>query len=137
MTIFNATPHTIIIYKQNDCVYNERIRKLLIKDGAKPLVTIAPSGKLLNAELEHMYLEDVDGIPVWVERIVDIDDPEDVFNIQPGDIIIVSRLYAQAHELWISNYRPVYRLACVSQPVYDNVANPRPIGCLGLEIVAS
>ena len=136
MTIFNATPHTITIYKQADCEYDERIRKLIVKEGAKPIATIAPSGKLLSAQIEYMYLEDVDGIPIWAERIVDIDDPEETFDLHPGDVIIVSRQYAAAHKLWAEDHKMSYNLACISQPVYSNPNNPRPVGCLGLEIVS-
>jgi len=135
--IINATPHTVTIYKQSDCEYNESQRKLIVKTGAKPIKKITPSGKLLNACIEHMRVEDIFDTPVYVPRIFDIDDPEDVFDdLKSGDVIIVSRQYAAAHDLWVGDHKMPYRLACISQPVYDNPKNPRPIGCLGLEIVS-
>jgi len=83
-----------------------------------------------------MRVEDIFDTPVYVPRIFDIDDPEDVFDLKSGDVIIVSRQYASIHQLWIGDHKVPYKLACISQPVYNDLDNPRPVGCLGLEIVS-
>ena len=134
--ILNATPHPINIFRQEDCYYEGNQRKWFIKKDIEPIQVIKLSGRVLNAYTEYKILHYTgDNIPIWISDIFDIDDPLDVFDLSPGDIIIVSRMYAEAHRKWIGKKPVSYKLACICQPVYDNTNNPRAIGCLGLEIV--
>jgi len=137
--IFNATAHPINIYRKEDCEYNEQLRKWFVKKGAKPVKVIAPSGRILNAHTNYILLQHVEDIPLWTSSIFDIDDPIDVFgDLKSGDIIVVSRQYAAAHDLWIKEHKNKlpYKLACICHPVYNDLDNPKPVGCLGLEIVS-
>jgi len=134
MTIINATSHGIHIYRKEDCEYNKSQRKWFVKKGAKPFLTIAPSRRLLNVHIENLlsYFTDED-VPVFISKVVAVDHPASQFpQIKTGDILVVSREYASVA---VKRY-PEFRYAVISQPVYNDLDNPRPIGCLGLEIVS-
>jgi len=134
--ILNATPHPINIFRQEDCYYEGNQRKWFIKEDIKPIQVIKPSGRVLNAYTEYEILYCTgDNIPIWISNVFAIDNPADVFDLNPGDIIVVSRMYAEAHRKWIDKKSVSYKLACICQPVYNDIDNPRAIGCLGLEIV--
>jgi len=94
--IINATPHPINIYRKEDCKYDESQRKLIVKRGAEPVVTIESSGKLLNVHTELHISEITDeGIPIFYEGFVSADHPASQFpQYETGDIIVVSRQYA-------------------------------------------
>ena len=129
MRILNATPHPIYFYKEHQVCYDEKQRKYFLEDpNTEPAFVIEPSGVLLNVKVKYSLKEVKDGIPIYVQEVEHLDPvPEDY------DIVIVSNLYASyAIKFGIAG---VERLYTISQPVYADENNPRPIGCLGLDKV--
>ena len=123
MTILNCTPHPIAIFAKDDVGYDEQNRKLILKEDAKPIAIIPPSGQVLSLKLESVEVGNVEGIPIFEQKVIDSDVvPDD------ADVVIVSALFA-------SNYKGVRkeRLYTICNPVYDSSTNPRPVGCLGLQ----
>ena len=86
---------------------------------------------MLNARISYEEKGAVSGVPEFQPVVHAIDEiPADV----PADaLIVVSALYVNAAQLVGANF--IDRLRTVSQPVYENSENPRPVGCLGLNRV--
>jgi len=117
----NFTPHNINIFAKEDVFYDEKQRKYFIKEGAKP-IKILPSEGILNAHIDYELSENVDGIDIFEAKVKNIDP-------LPSGRLIVSALFANACKLMgVGNGR----LLTISQPVYKDPNNPRPVGCLGL-----
>jgi len=124
--ILNTTPHPIHIFNPEQVYYDEKRRKHFLKNkDEKPVVIIEPSGILLNVKTKYILQEVKGGIPIYIKLIEGIDP-------LPGehDILIVSKTYANTALQF--NLKGLERLYTVSQTVYTNKNNPRPIGCLGL-----
>ena len=119
--IRNFTPHKIVIFKREDCFFDDKTRKYYLKEGAQPVVEI-PSEGVLNAHIEYERSEIVDNVEIFEARVKEID------PLPPGRLI-VSALFANACKIMGIG---TDRLLTISQPVYDNPDNPRPVGCLGL-----
>jgi len=117
----NFTPHNINIFAKEDVFYDEKQRKYFIKEGAKPLLVL-PSEGILNAHIDYELSENVDGIDIFEARVKNIDP-------LPSGRLIVSALFVTACKILGINTN---RLLTISQPVYSNPDNPRPVGCLGL-----
>jgi len=127
--ILNATPHPIYFYKEHQVRYDEKQRKLFLEDSdTEPTFVIEPSGILLSAKVKYSLKEIRDGIPIYIQEVEHLDPvPQDY------DIVIVSNLYASyAIKFGIAGIEKLYT---ISQPVYADENNPRPVGCLGLDKV--
>jgi len=124
LKIYNGTPHKINIYKKEDTEYKPEIRKYIVKDGAKPIITIDSNG-LLNAKIEYTEKEVKDNITIYKMNATGVDTVPENY-----DIVIVSNLFATVAKDF--NIEGVDKLYTVANPVYDNSENPRPVGCLGL-----
>ena len=125
----NGTPHTVNIYREEDCFLDSSSRKLILKEGAVANFTIEAGTPLnaLNAKTRVKELSDscfpfLKGSLEFIEA-----DP------LPGneEIVIVSNLYRSAlKELG----RDTSRVATVGGTVYTDINNPRPVGCLYLSV---
>lgn len=124
MEIKNFTPHTINVYREEDVVFSSSHRKYFLKDGAKPVATL-PSEGMLSAKIKYRRDTDINGIPIFSPQIESVD------PIPEGDscFFVVSALYVSAVQMLGDDPS---RLLTVSNPVYENTENPRPVGCLGL-----
>ena len=86
MEIINNTPHAIGIYSGSE--FDPKIRKYR---GGSLERTIEPSGVLLNAKMEEIGDEPIDGIITKRSRIISADPiPDD------GNYHVVSQLYLSA-----------------------------------------
>lgn len=119
--IYNYTPHTINIYSSTDCYYDQKNRKYFVKEGVKPIHSI-PSQGVLNAHIDYEKVDEIDGIPIYEAKVKSIDP-------LPSGYLIVSALFANACKILGVG---TDRLLTISNPIYSNPDNPRPIGCLGL-----
>jgi hypothetical protein len=131
MKLLNCTPHPLVVFREEDVVFMPEHRKAFVKEGATPLMTIAPSGVLLNVQWGQPKTELVgEGIPVRRKPVTGIDAiPED------ADMVIVSALFASTA---LATGAPgVQRLFTISDPVYADPSNPRPVGCLGFAPVVA
>lgn len=125
MKIFNGTAHEITIYSIDDCDQTDP-RRLVLKDGAKPVYTIA-AGKPLNAVKVNKKFPDGDfPFPVAGAVVFESADP-----IPDADVVICSNLYRAA---CVHLRRDTSRLATIDGAVYDSTDSPRPVGCLRLAI---
>lgn len=120
--MLNCTPHSIHVFSKEDVEYVPQHRKLFIKSGATPKVIIPPSGTVLSLQLQNELEGEREGIPIYKKRMLSYD--------QPIDGAIVSALYG-AH---VAPRHPNMTLYGVADPVYESVENPRPVGCLGLQV---
>jgi len=129
VSILNATPHDIHIFKPDQVVYDESVRKYLLKlPDEKPVRVIPRSGVLLNVKADYELKEIIDDIPIYVLKVKEID------PVPRGyDIVIVSAMYATYAKK--ARIRGLDRLYTVSQPVYESRENLKPVGVLGLNKV--
>lgn len=129
MKIVNLTPHPVNIYRKENAEYNPSLRKAFIKPDSRPILTI-PSSGIVNAHITYTLDSTINGIPIYKSVVKGIDPlPPEAME---ADIIIVSALYASTAKMVGAD---TTRLVTVSQPVYDNPENPRPVGCIGLNRV--
>ena len=124
----NCTPHEIVIFAPEDVEYVAEIRKNVVKNEAKPITVIPKSNVLLNVKVHYEEFDKLNGVPLF-RMVVDSIDPVP----DEADIVIVSAMYASI--AIALNIPGIDRLYTVSQPVYDSVEKPRPIGVLGLNKV--
>jgi hypothetical protein len=118
----NMTPHPIHLYNKDDTFYDVANRKYFVSSGATPIMTIPPSGILLNAKGSQIEKPSIDGIPIKaIQWVVDDFVPEE------GVYYIVSALFKTAYT---GPNREQF--LTIGDAVYDSVDNPRPIGCLFL-----
>lgn len=123
----NGTPHTVHIYKEEDCSLDSSSRKLILKEGAVAYFSIE-AGTPLNAKTRVKELSDpcfpfLKGSLEFIEA--------DPLPGEHDEIVIVSNLYRSAlKELGISTQR----VATVGGTVYADINNPRPVGCLYLSV---
>jgi len=127
MKIFNGTPHTIRIFREEDTFGQGR--KLFLEEGAQPLVEI-PSHGTLNAQTENGEVPSAfqgSDIPlVGAVQFTSVDPLPGLY-----DLYVVSNMYRSAmKELGYSTEN----LATISQAVYDDPDNPRPVGCRALAV---
>lgn len=126
MKIVNGTSHTINIYAIDDCVSIQDGRKLVLKEGAKPVAVIA-AGSNLNATKVNLPAPVGEfGFPVkGAVRFTDAD------PIPDGDLVIVSNLYRAA---CVELGRDTSRLGTVDGTVYEDENAVRPCGCTAIAI---
>jgi hypothetical protein len=120
--IKNMTPHSINIYSTSSATYDVANRKYFLKDGAQPVLVIPPSGELLNAKSVQVDQNPIDGVPIKAVQWT-----VDNFNPEPGVYYVVSALFKSAY-----NGPNKGQLLTVGDPVYADLSNPRPVGCLFL-----
>jgi hypothetical protein len=130
LTFFNATPHPIYIYREEDSLAVPEVRKLILKGGATPILEIPPSGKLLNAVQKNREVTFDVPFLKGGQVFVAVDD----YGAIAEDIVVVSALFkSAAAALGLDTSR----LANVQDIVYDGINNPpglRPVGCLSLAV---
>ena len=127
MRIWNFTPHSLNFYSESDTTPAPKIRKLIINTGAKPVLTV-PSDGMLNAKIDYVKVDSNLPIVEYAPKVTAVDSiPE---NIAEDDIVVVSALYISAYRIVHGTVDPRFRT--ISNPVYENESNPRPIGCLGV-----
>lgn len=126
MKVFNGTAHQINIFSLEQCDQSDP-RKLLVLEGQEPVYTV-PAGTNLNCVKGNADI-DASGFPFPVKGAVEftgVDPLPDGF-----DVYIVSNLYRSAYQAVVGD---TSMLATVDGVVYQDRANPRPCGCLGLAI---
>lgn len=130
MEIYNGTQHTINFYRAEDTVAVQEGRKLVIKDGAKP-ITVIPGGKNLNATKTNLPTPnfDVNNIPLKGAVVFQSYDP--IPSEALNKIVIVSNLYRSAVKELGGD---TTLLATVDGAVYSDESAVRPCGCLALAV---
>ena len=126
MKIINLTPHPINIYS-NSQVNSNNPRRLYLLSNQSPVITILPSGKVVNVYMDYEEVSNFNNIPIYNNIITGIDHPFEEENTY----YIVSALFKQK---WLEfhNIKEEPKLLTVGQVIYNSEDNPRPIGCLGL-----
>lgn len=119
MAIFNYTPHSINVVEA--CLYDPEIRKFTVSMGNLYISQSIPSLGMLNAKIDTVPGEPIDGIPTFIKKVVGCDPLPD--KVGPNDIVVVSALYATAYRM---TYGDDDRLYTVADPVYD-AEDPRKI----------
>ena len=126
--IVNGTPHEITIYAEADCTLASASRKLILKENATPLFGI-PAGIPLNAKTQIKELRNPNPEFPFLKGAVEFIEADPL--PEEGDIVVVSNLYRSAlKELG----RDTSRVATVGGTVYADSDNPRPVGCLWLNV---
>jgi len=124
--IFNGTPHQINMYREDSCTYDQASRKLIVKQGSSPVLSLE-KGIPLNAKMENNLIGELEGCQIKDITFVSVDDPKIVFpQSSSEDWFVVSNLYATAAKAVEMNYK----LLTVGGTVYESADNPRPVGCL-------
>ena len=129
LKIFNGTQHAITIYSIEDTVSVQNGRKLVLKEGAAPILQLPPGINLNavkgNSELPEHLRETEIPLKGGV-RFLSYD------SIPEGyDIVIVSNLYRSAvKELG----HDTSKLATVNGLVYMSETEMRPCGCTALAV---
>ncbi len=128
MKVVNGTQHKINIYSESDTVSVQGGRKLILKEGAKPVLSLE-EGKNLNCIKQNAALPShLSGSVLPLKGGVEFVSHDE---IPEGDIVIVSNLFRSAvKELGGSTTR----LATVEGVVYQSEEDMRPCGCLGLAV---
>lgn len=125
MKMKNYTSHSINFYRYEDVIYNENIRKNLVKEGARPYKTL-PSEGLLNAEINMIPSQEILGIPC-MSRSIQIPNIE----LEKRCLYIVSVQFFSA----IEQQKPELRdkFLTVGETVWESTDGRLSIcGCLNL-----
>jgi hypothetical protein len=130
--IVNCTPHEIVFFKEEDCYPSPDGRKLFLKEGAVPSGKI-PAGVPLNAVKKNVPISPERaanyGVPIVGAVVFESCDP--LPPAKTDTIFVVSNMYRAARlELGL----PTTDCATVDSVVYENAANPKPVGCLRLAV---
>ena len=131
--IYNGTQHSINVYSISDTTSIEDGRKLVLNEGALPLVVI-PSGKNLNCVKSNSEAPsfEVDGLPSSsVKGAVNFVSYEPLPADAEGKVVIVSNLYRSAVKELGGD---TSLFATVDGVVYLSAEDKKPCGCLGLAI---
>lgn len=129
MEIYNGTQHEIIVYSIEDTYPVQGGRKLILREGAEPLVII-PKGVNLNCQKGNLDAPNFE-CKVPLKGAVLFNSVDDLPDDASGKLVVVSNLYrAAAKELG----RDTSLLATVDGVVYDSEEAIRPCGCLGLAV---
>lgn len=120
--IINNTPHSVNVIDPKDIHFDANIRKYVAPSDTTPILTI-PSSGVLNAKIDTVDDDPLDGVPIFAKVINGCDPiPDD------GNIHIVSALYASAAAK--AGY-DLTRLLLVADPVMSTDGKTF-IGCRGL-----
>lgn len=127
MRIFNGTTHNISFFHPEDTEAIQGGRKLIVKDGAKPFLTI-PAGENLNAQKGNLPSPAIASeIPLKGAVTFTGYDP-----IPEGyDLIVCSNLYRSAVKELGGD---TSRLATVDGAVYEDETAVRPCGVTALAV---
>lgn len=134
MKLINCTPHQINVYSTSDTIGDNPRRLFVDKTVSSPVLTIYPSGVILNAQLsiKPLTVDSFDGL--FVSQTYDsVDNPLRLISgASTDDIFIVSALYKTAAKA--ANFGLKY--ATVQCVIYDaaDMDNPRICGCLHLDL---
>ena len=129
MKLINMTPHTINIFRPQDCIEQTGGRGYTLRDAfAVPALTIMPSGEVARAAQTAQNLTPVecDGLEIPVHRMA-YGKPTGLPEPQEGVGLIVSALTANAAA---ANGRTVDDLFIVNGTVRNE--DGAVIGCTGL-----
>lgn len=129
MKIYNGTQHQINLYSINDCYEVQNGRKLVLKNGASPVLVIE-AGTNINAVKGNAELPDQfkgSNLPLVGAVIF-----SEVDLLPHGyDLYIVSNLYRSACvELGLDTDK----LATVNGVVYASESDMKPCGCTSLAV---
>jgi hypothetical protein len=130
--IINCTPHEIVFFKEEDC-YSTDGRKLFLREGAVPSKKI-PAGVPLNAVKKNLKVSPERaainyGVPLVGAVVFESCDP--LPPAKKDTIFVVSNMY---HAARLEMNMPTTDCATVDGVVYENAANPKPVGCLRLAV---
>jgi hypothetical protein len=130
LRIYNGTSHEINFFREEDCKFDEKTRKLYVETGCKPYVVIPPGTNLnavpVNGEVP-LELQQEDSIPLkGAVRFEQADELPEGY-----ELYIVSNMFRSAYvELGLDTNK----LATVGGTVYDASMSPRPCGCTCLNV---
>lgn len=133
VAIYNGTQHEINIFSLADTTAIEDGRKLVLKEGALPLVVI-PSGKNLNCVKSNNAAPSfkIEGLPSSsVKGAVNFVSYEPLPAEAEGKVVIVSNLYRSAVKELGGD---TSLFATVDGVVYLSAEDKKPCGCLGLAV---
>ncbi len=127
LSIYNGTAHEITIFATEDTSLSKDGRKLLLKEGAVPIVRIE-AGTNLNCSKKNLEPPTLNTkIPVVGAIVFDGVDP-----LPSGyDLYVVSNLYRSAYKELVGD---TSKLATINGAVYQTAQDTRPVGCAGLII---
>lgn len=131
--IYNGTQHEINIYDLADTFSIEDGRKLIVKEGASPIMVIA-AGKNLNCVKGNAKMPsfEVQGLPQHsLKGAVTFISFDHIPPEAEGKVVIVSNLYRSAVKELGGN---TSMFATVDGVVYSSPIDKKPIGCIGLAI---
>ena len=122
--IINMTPHPVNIISPDDITFDPVIRKWVAPTGTTPVTTI-PSSGVLNAKIDTIPGDPIDGVPTFVKSITGCDPLPDLGD---GDFVIVSALFATAFRAMGGDCT---RILLVADPVMTPDGKTF-LGCRGL-----
>lgn len=122
--IINMTPHSINVISPDDVTFDSSIRKWTAPADTTPVASI-PSSGILNAKIDTVPGDPIDGIPTFVKNIVGCDP---LPTLGPDDFVIVSALFASAFRAMGGDCS---RLLLVADPVMSSDGKTF-VGCRGL-----
>lgn len=122
--IINMTPHPINVISPDDITFDSTIRKWTAPAGTTPIATI-PSSGVLNAKIDTVSGDPIDGVPTFTKKIVGCDP---LPTLGPDDFVIVSALFASAFR---ASGGDCSRLLLVADPVMTPDGKSF-VGCRGL-----
>lgn len=129
LKIYNGTVHEINLYSVNDTIAVQDGRKLVLKEGATPLLKLA-SGKNLNAVKSNADLpEHLVNSELPLKGGVIFTSYDEIPN--DYDIVIVSNLFRSAVKELGGD---TSKLATVDGVVYQSEIDMRPCGCINLAV---
>ena len=133
VALYNGTQHSISIYNIADTIAIENGRKLILKEGALPLVII-PSGKNLNcvksnAKTPSFKIEGLSNSSV--KGALNFTSYDPLPKEALGKVVIVSNLYRSAVKELGGD---TSMLATIDGKVYLSAEDKQTCGCIGLAI---
>jgi hypothetical protein len=126
-TIVNGTSHEIKFYSEQDTVPVQGGRKLVLKEGAQPILVIKP-GINLNAQKGNKEAPQIPGCAIPLKGAVIFVGHDPIPN---GDIVVVSNMFRAAV---VELGGDTSSLATVDGTVYESEESLRPCGCLALAV---
>jgi hypothetical protein len=126
----NGTSHEINIYSVEDTYVTQAGRKLVLKEGATPVLVIPP-GTNLNATKGNGALPaSLVDAPSFLKGAVKFTEAEELPS-GDYDVIVVSNLFRSAY---VELGKDTSKLATIDGAVYADETCTRPCGCLGLAV---
>lgn len=122
--IINMTPHAVNIISPDDTTFDPTIRKWTAPAGTTPIATIPTSG-VLNAKIDTVSGDPIDGVPTFTKKIVGCDPLPDIGD---DDIVIVSALFASAFRAMGGD---ITKIRLVADPVMTPDGKTF-VGCRGI-----